>query len=218
VADPDAQTGAFDAAELVDGSLAADAAILDSASADGALVDAMRIDAMTADAMTADTMSVDTMSVDAITPDAMIPDAMPPDATPSPTFVYVSTLMTWSAAESHCLATFGAHLATIHSSADNTLAVTAVSSLSPPPSDGFWRTGKTTPRDKELLPTRRSTSIDPYPLRTLSCCVLNFVNRLRCPRTRTASNLLSLAICPVDPSGEGHDEELPEVRLHGLGF
>jgi len=127
VADPDAQTGAFDAAELVDGSLAADAAILDSASADGALVDAMRIDAMTADAMTADTMSVDTMSVDAITPDAMIPDAMPPDATPSPTFVYVSTLMTWSAAESHCLATFGAHLATIHSSADNTLAVTAAS-------------------------------------------------------------------------------------------
>ena len=36
--------------------------------------------------------------------------------------------------------------------------------LSPPPSVGFWRTGTTTPRDKELLPTRRSTSIDVYPL------------------------------------------------------
>jgi len=37
---------------------------------------------------------------------------------------------------------------------------------SPTPSVGFWRTGTTTPRDKELLPTQRSTSIDAYPLRT----------------------------------------------------
>ena len=38
--------------------------------------------------------------------------------------------------------------------------------------------------------------LTPYPLRTRSCFVLNFVNRLRCPRTGTASNLVSLAKRP----------------------
>jgi len=71
-----------------------------------------------------------------------------------------------------------------------------LSSLSRPPYVGFSRTRTTTPRDKELLQTRRSTSIDAYPLKTPSWCVLNLVNRLRCPRTATAANLLSLAIPP----------------------
>ena len=43
---------------------------------------------------------------------------------------------------------------------------------------------------------RASTSIDAYTLRTRSGCVLNLVNRLRCPRTGTAAILLSLAIRP----------------------
>ena len=72
----------------------------------------------------------------------------------------------------------------------------AKSSPSPHPYDGFWRTGTTTLRDKELLPTRPSPSIDAYPLNTRSWCVLNLVNRLRCPRTGTAAILLSLAIRP----------------------
>ena len=38
--------------------------------------------------------------------------------------------------------------------------------LSPHPYVGFSRTTTTTPRDKELLQTRRSTSIDAYPLNT----------------------------------------------------
>ena len=68
--------------------------------------------------------------------------------------------------------------------------------LSPHPYVGFSRNRTTTPRDKELLQTRRSTSIDAYPLNTRSWCVLNLVNRLRCPRTGTAAILLSLATRP----------------------
>ena len=71
-----------------------------------------------------------------------------------------------------------------------------LSSLSPHPYVGFSRNRTTTPRDKELLQTRRSTSIDAYPLNTRSWCVLNLVNRLRCPRTGTAAILLSLATRP----------------------
>ena len=72
----------------------------------------------------------------------------------------------------------------------------SLSSASPPRYVGFSRDGRTTPRGKKLLPTRRPTSIDTYALTTRYNCVLNLVNRHRCKRTVTASMLSSRAMRP----------------------